>query len=842
MEKVLKKYTTIPQHLYVDRNADTQLKRIIEEMQRPGYVLVARQMGKTNLLFNAKRTLENLNRVFAYVDLSNLYRDERDCYRNIINNIIEPNLNFFKEIEDDIDKIRAKNLPPHNEYSRSLVTILNFFKGDLVIILDEIDALKSIDYSDNIFAQIRSNYFSRTNYPVLERLTYVLSGVIEPTELIKDKNKSPFNIGDKIYLDDFTKDEHDEFITKSKLTISPIISDTIFKWTNGNPRLTFDICAEVENYIIDKGEIDIETLDKIITKKYLTSFDIAPIDHIRELVKTNKDIRRAISNIHKKNSTQLNDEIKRKLYLYGIINSNFNEETHIKNKIIGLSLSEEWIRSIDKEKEISFVYGLAKYGEKDFQNAIEIFKDVILTSDDKRDIEASNYFAGLSYLKLNEFENAISYFSIDYIIDEDYKNDALAFLGVCQMAIGDGENAINTLKSAVKNETNSYAYHNALLNLAVNINDEGEALVLFQKLYDSTLISKNTNKEESNQLKTLSLYYQSDILERRKEKKAAVEKIILALEYSNISDSLFLIFNKYHLQDEKNENLKKEIVHRIVDSKLTFDKIHSYPISFTETHIYYYLDFVFDKNDLTLFNKLLDYVDFELLPNTNRYEIIYKISNSSINNKSDLLEYLLKLSGAIEDELLIIIYRDILILNSQNPSLFLESFNQYLDSFEKADSVINNDIYVFALCIKYNSDRNNILQALNLCKIIDTKIKVIDDENLKLESVIIYYWFANLYFSISDRYNAVKYANIALELIKDSNGQKLSMIDETGLKSISNQLYQIKASSSITNPITSQKKYQRNDRVKVKYIDGSVIEKKYKYVEADILSERCMVL
>ena len=70
MTKILKKYTSIPPHLYVERDADLQLKRIVDEMQRPGYVLVARQMGKTNLLINAKRTLESDNRIFAYVDLS----------------------------------------------------------------------------------------------------------------------------------------------------------------------------------------------------------------------------------------------------------------------------------------------------------------------------------------------------------------------------------------------------------------------------------------------------------------------------------------------------------------------------------------------------------------------------------------------------------------------------------------------------------------------------------------------------------------------------------------------------------------------------------------------------
>jgi hypothetical protein len=67
MEKILKKYTTIPPHLYVNRKADKQLKSIISDMQRPGYVLVARQMGKTNLLFNAKRTMENESRFFGYV-------------------------------------------------------------------------------------------------------------------------------------------------------------------------------------------------------------------------------------------------------------------------------------------------------------------------------------------------------------------------------------------------------------------------------------------------------------------------------------------------------------------------------------------------------------------------------------------------------------------------------------------------------------------------------------------------------------------------------------------------------------------------------------------------------
>ncbi|ETR72683.1 MAG: hypothetical protein OMM_01529 [Candidatus Magnetoglobus multicellularis str. Araruama] len=202
MTKILKKYTIIPPELYVKRSADNQLQNIIDEMERPGYVLVARQMGKTNLLFNAKRELENDNRLFVYVDLSNTFEKERECYQNIVDLIIEPNENILRESIPEIISLRQLKLSPHQEYLKSLRIILNELQGDLIIILDEIDALRNCNYSDHIFAQIRSTYFARTNFPVLKKITYVLSGVIEPSDLIKDRNKSPFNIGEKIYLDD----------------------------------------------------------------------------------------------------------------------------------------------------------------------------------------------------------------------------------------------------------------------------------------------------------------------------------------------------------------------------------------------------------------------------------------------------------------------------------------------------------------------------------------------------------------------------------------------------------------------------------------------------------------
>lgn len=347
MNRILKKYTTIPDNLYVERNADKELKLIIDELERPGYVLVARQMGKTNLLLHAKRKLENEKRILVYNDLSNSYENEVVCYREIIDNIIENYNEIFEEITDKIDELRSKRLPPHKEYLKCIKQILSIFKGDIIIILDEIDSLKNSNFSDSFFSQIRSSYFARSDTPELSRLSYILSGVIEPKELISNKNKSPFNIGEKIYLDDFTKSEYEDFIKKSRLKLKPDITELIYNWSNGNPRITFDICSEIESHAINNNVIDKELVLSIINKKYLKNFDTPPVDHIRELVKTNKNLRRAVFKIQN-SQFDLNDDLKKELYLYGIISSDYENRIEIKNQIIKRSLSLEWLRSFDK--------------------------------------------------------------------------------------------------------------------------------------------------------------------------------------------------------------------------------------------------------------------------------------------------------------------------------------------------------------------------------------------------------------------------------------------------------------------------------------------------------------
>jgi hypothetical protein len=843
MGKILKKYTKIPEHLYVIRSADEQLERIVDEMQRPGYVLVARQMGKTNLLFNAKRTLENKDRLFVYIDLSNPFEHERDCYRNIIDNVIEPNELLFEPVESEIYTIRDKNLPPHKEYSNSLRVILKHFEGDVVIVLDEIDALRSAQYSDNIFAQIRSNYFSRTNFPVFERLTYILSGVIDPIELIKDRNKSPFNIGDKIYLDDFTKDEHDSFIEKSKLDISNEISNEIYNWANGSPRLTFDICSEIESVLIDGTVITIDVLDSIVRKKYLTTFDVAPVDHIRELVKSHKDVRTSLLKIINNKSNDLSDEIKKKLYLYGIIDSSFDKETRIKNRIIANSLTEGWINSIDKQIQNQLSYGLEMIDQQKYDDAIPAFNYYLIDSEPTKDqLEICNYNLGFAYFQKKNYEKAKEYFSKKYVMDL-YSLASKSLLGTSKLAIGESKEGIEILEVVIKSKSNDFAYRNALFHLAPLLSDRLRSIELFEDLYESTFYSKdNSTEAELKKTRVLSRFYMAEIYLKNGQKSEALKGIDEVIKDAEPTDSLYPKLLKYNLTQEKDDQIKSDILDIILVQKSKFEAANNSPIAFCKEHFKFYLELIYEEENLAPFEELLEYAEKELYKeNFDRNSLIYTVSKFSEQGES-IQKYILRTSTDISKSLLLNIHRDLVSSTTHDPLAFMDCFNQYHILLKDSEETVTEDIRLYSYAIKINSDEGKYFDALALCSEIDSRTCNSGDENLKSELIIIYFWFAILNMNIKNEENALDYANKTIEQVEKLKDKKLSLIDEKGLEIVTNQMRGIKNSLIVNKPFIRDVKYGRNDKVTVKYSDGSIIEDKYKKLEKDIISDKCELI
>ena len=281
MDKYLKSYTIVPEEYYVERSADKQIVNVIDDMGRPGYVLVARQMGKTNLLIHAKKKLENDRKIFVYLDFSVIpIYDDKSFFELLINKAIEERKDIFADAKQKIVQLRKERIYDSvNQYTAELIILLGYV-DKIVFVLDEIEALPKSQYSDNIFSQIRSDYFQRVNYDALNKVTYILSGVFEPKDLIKDPNISPFNIGEKIYLRSFNKNEMYSFFEKTGLDFSDEVKGQIYYWTNGHPRMLNDLCRDLQY----EENLTVEDVDSIVARCYLETIDRAPMDGIRRNV------------------------------------------------------------------------------------------------------------------------------------------------------------------------------------------------------------------------------------------------------------------------------------------------------------------------------------------------------------------------------------------------------------------------------------------------------------------------------------------------------------------------------------------------------------------------------
>lgn len=854
-EKILKKYTTIPPSLYVSRSADQQLRDIIEEMQRPGYVLVARQMGKTNLLFNAKRELESDDRKFVYIDLSNNFETERECYNFIIDSILDVYCEELDSIYDVIKSLRDNTKTDHLSYTKSLRTILNTLGTDLVIILDEIDALRTSEYSDNIFAVIRSNYFTRSNFPEFERLTYILSGVIEPKDLIKDRNKSPFNIGEKIYLDDFTKLEFKEFIENSQLKICSDLIDHIYEWTSGNPRLSFDICSEVESILMSQDSITCLDIDTLIIDKYLTSFDIAPVDHIRELVSEDKDIQKSIHSIISGNQDEyyISDNIKNKLYLYGIIDSrNSNDKLSIKNRIIEKTLNLSWLKSLSENIDEVIEKGIKLIVEShNYHDAIILLTDIV-NSDNEKVSKSPNYSLALFYLGLALHYVGRHKESNEYMKRAPYKKNnspiihyrQRLFIGLNHLQLSEVEDGNKELMYVIDNYPNTLTWANAVL--AIYDKYSVESIQLLKKFVATP--DENIDDEDEadkvhiiSQLRSYAYYYLS-ALEADDDKPKAIDYINLALSVDVYEHKPSLIAFKATLTDKETIDAVKESISFIIDNQLTLDEAQS---NFTDLkygkHLNCTLLGICFSDSKEYFNKLKSYsINTLKLSEESIYLDINSITNDH-NLKYNLLNEYFEKS---KDHLSVNFIRRYIIDSINVRALEEITINMYFGMLLDDYTLVDFDIVTIALIIKNDLDRNNPTQGIRHFEKIHGLLVNLS-ESLRYDSSTIYFWTTECYADLDDRKNIQRLGREVLERLNHTTSEK-TLIDVEGEKSIRSRvtdLFQNPANKvTYYKPFRNTKKYGRNTIITVRYKNGKESTNKYKKLESDIAMNLCEII
>ena len=98
-----------------------------------------------------------------------------------------------------------RRLPPVNRMLELFAeAVLARIDGRVVVFVNEIDTTIALPFSDDFFAAIRACHNARATAPAYRRLSFVLLGVASLTDLIKDGERTPFNVGRRIELADFS--------------------------------------------------------------------------------------------------------------------------------------------------------------------------------------------------------------------------------------------------------------------------------------------------------------------------------------------------------------------------------------------------------------------------------------------------------------------------------------------------------------------------------------------------------------------------------------------------------------------------------------------------------------
>ncbi len=252
---------------YVPRAADQALLRALVKKEF-AYVLDSRQKGKSSLMIRTRIALESQGIKTVVLDLqrfgSNLGPEQ--WYGSMLS-VIGQDLEIEDQLLDLWDR-QAKAGPMKRFFGALQMGLENL--GALVVFIDEIDFVRSLPFStDEFFAGIREA-FNRRADGTESNLTFCLLGVATPSELIRDVQITPFNIGTRIELTDFTLEElspYAQALTGPNRDGAALIR-RIHYWTGGHPYLTQKLTQTVAN---DPGVRSQGGVDRVAEALFLST-------------------------------------------------------------------------------------------------------------------------------------------------------------------------------------------------------------------------------------------------------------------------------------------------------------------------------------------------------------------------------------------------------------------------------------------------------------------------------------------------------------------------------------------------------------------------------------------
>jgi hypothetical protein len=199
---------TLGSPVYIERSSDhlfhTALKRGDSIIRIKG----ARQMGKTSLLSRGlqhAREQEVVTVVTDFQQLNSVHLDSIDSLLRTLGAWLLRQVPLDLSLDDCWDSLQGASWNLRD----LILAVLARISQPLVWCMDEVDRLFTCAFRNEVFGLFRSWHNDRALNPSLpwHRLTLAMSYATEAHLFLADLNQSPFNVGTRVSLQDFSPDE-----------------------------------------------------------------------------------------------------------------------------------------------------------------------------------------------------------------------------------------------------------------------------------------------------------------------------------------------------------------------------------------------------------------------------------------------------------------------------------------------------------------------------------------------------------------------------------------------------------------------------------------------------------
>lgn len=226
---------------YIERPTDAEFRKALTRGDSIVLVKGPRQVGKTSLLARGLQEARGAGARVVLTDFQTLAAEQLESAESLclaLGSLVAEQLDLDVYPEEVWESSIGPTMALTRYVSRE---VLQHSPLPLVWALDEVDRVFTTGYSDAIFAMFRGWHNQRALDPAAPwgDLSLAISFATEANLFIRDLNQSPFNVGTRVTLRDFNREEVGELNRRygSPLTTADEL-DACFHLLGGHPFLT----------------------------------------------------------------------------------------------------------------------------------------------------------------------------------------------------------------------------------------------------------------------------------------------------------------------------------------------------------------------------------------------------------------------------------------------------------------------------------------------------------------------------------------------------------------------------------------------------------------------------